>query len=89
MTHDIFETARTLYLNLHLDRVRVRLVSIRLENLEQEGESAEQLLLTQGPKWAESDQARDQANRRFGGGSVRPARLLRKPARGKGDGSSS
>ena len=81
MTHDIFEMARSLYQNLHLDRVRVRLVSVRLENLEQAGESAEQLLLTQGPKWAESDQARDQANQRFGGGSVRPARLLRKPVR--------
>lgn len=81
VTHDIFETARSLYQNLHLDRVRVRLVSVRLENLEQAGESAEQLLLTQGPKWAESDQARDQANQRFGGGSVRPARLLRKPTR--------
>ena len=79
VTMEIFNIAKDLYLALHLDRVRIRLISIRLENLEDHDENPVQLSLLPGPRWAESDQAIDKANRRFGRGAVLPARLFKSP----------
>ena len=76
-THDIYETAKTLYLALNLDRARLRLVGISLDNLSEA--APEQLLLGAREKgWREADSAIDRAKLRFGGGSVRPGRLIRK-----------
>jgi DNA polymerase-4 len=76
-THDIYEIAKTLYLGLNLDRARLRLVGISLDNLSEA--APEQLLLGAREKgWREADTAIDRAKLRFGGGSVRPGRLIRK-----------
>jgi DNA polymerase-4 len=76
-THDIYEIAKTLYLALNLDRARLRLVGISLDNLSEA--APEQLLLGAREKgWREADSAIDRAKLRFGGGSVRPGRLIRK-----------
>ena len=76
-THEIYEIAKTLYLALNLDRARLRLVGISLDNLSEA--APEQLLLGAREKgWREADTAIDRAKLRFGGGSVRPGRLIRK-----------
>jgi DNA polymerase-4 len=76
-THDIYEIAKSLYLALNLDRARLRLVGISLDNLSEA--APEQLLLGSREKgWREADTAIDRAKLRFGGGSVRPGRLIRK-----------
>ena len=76
-THDIYEIAKSLYLALNLDRARLRLVGISLDNLSEA--APEQLLLGAREKgWREADTAIDQAKLRFGGGSVRPGRLIKK-----------
>ena len=76
-THDIYEIAKSLYLALNLDRARLRLVGISLDNLSEA--APEQLLLGSREKgWREADTAIDRAKLRFGGGSVRPGRLIKK-----------
>ncbi len=76
-THDIYEIAKSLYLALNLDRARLRLVGISLDNLSEA--APEQLLLGAREKgWREADTAIDRAKLRFGGGSVRPGRLSKK-----------
>ena len=76
-THEIYEIAKTLYSALNLDRARLRLVGISLDNLSEA--APEQLLLGAREKgWREADTAIDQAKLRFGGGSVRPGRLIKK-----------
>ena len=76
-THEIYEIAKSLYLALNLDRARLRLVGISLDNLSEA--APEQLLLGAREKgWREADTAIDRAKLRFGGGSVRPGRLIRK-----------
>jgi len=76
-THDIYEIAKSLYLALNLDRARLRLVGISLDNLSEA--APEQLLLGARERgWREADSAIDRAKLRFGGGSVRPGRLIKK-----------
>jgi DNA polymerase-4 len=76
-THDIYEVAKALFLALGLDRARLRLVGISLDNLSEA--APEQLLLGAREKgWREADTAIDRAKLRFGGGSVRPGRLIKK-----------
>jgi DNA polymerase-4 len=76
-THEIYEIAKSLYLALNLDRARLRLVGISLDNLSEA--APEQLLLGARERgWREADTAIDQAKLRFGGGSVRPGRLIKK-----------
>jgi DNA polymerase-4 len=76
-THDIYEIAKSLYLALNLDRAHLRLVGISLDNLSEA--APEQLLLGARERgWREADSAIDQAKLRFGGGSVRPGRLIKK-----------
>jgi len=76
-THEIYEIAKSLYLALNLDRARLRLVGISLDNLSEA--APEQLLLGAREKgWREADTAIDRAKLRFGGASVRPGRLIKK-----------
>lgn len=76
-TNQIYEVAKNLFLALKLDRARVRLVGVSLENLTESGESFEQLLLGEREKgWREATDAIDAATERFGHGSIRPARLF-------------
>ena len=82
-THEIYEVVKMLYLALHLDRARLRLVGVSLENLSIG--APEQLLLGERESgWRQADGAIDRARARFGAGSVRPARLI-KPGKAEGE----
>ena len=72
-----YEVVKKLYLALKLDRARLRLVGVALENLVDQSGAPQQLLLGEREKgWREATEAIDRATARFGSGSVRPARLV-------------
>ena len=72
-----YEVVKKLYLGLKLDRARLRLVGVALENLMDQSGAPQQLLLGEREKgWREATEAIDRATARFGTGSVRPARLV-------------
>ncbi len=72
-----YEVVKKLYLALKLDRARLRLVGVSLENLIDQSSAPHQLLLGEREKgWREATEAIDRATARFGKGSVRPARLV-------------
>ena len=76
-TQEIYDQVRRLFNALALVRARVRLVGVRLENLESDQGLLEQLTLGSREKgWRQVDKALDRARRRFGGGALKPARLL-------------
>lgn len=75
--HDIYRVAVALLGSLGLQRARVRLVGVRLEQLVAGADAPRQLLLggrEQG--WREVAEVMDRAARRFGRDSVQPARLV-------------
>jgi len=75
-THEVYEVVKALYLALKIERARLRLVGVSLENLQED--SPEQLVL--GARefgWRDAEGAIDKAKARFGGSSVRPGRLIR------------
>ena len=68
---------KDLYKALKLDRARLRLVGVSLENLQ--SNAPQQLMLGQREKgWREAESAIDRASERFGEESIRPARLITK-----------
>ena len=72
-----YEVVKKLYLALKLDRARLRLVGVSLENIIDQSDAPHQLLLGEREKgWREATEAIDRATARFGKGSVRPARLV-------------
>jgi len=74
-THEVYEVVKTIYEALGIDRARLRLVGVSLENLTEE--APVQLMLGEREKgWREAEGAIDKARERFGPGSVRPARLI-------------
>ena len=74
---ECYEVAKKLYLALKLDRARIRLIGVSLENLEGSSGSPVQFELGERENgWREATRAVDQAKARFGDGSVRPARLI-------------
>jgi DNA polymerase-4 len=76
-TQEIYQVVKDLYQALKLDRARLRLVGVSLENLRES--APQQLMLGQRDKgWREAESAIDRATERFGEESVRPARLFRK-----------
>lgn len=75
-THEIYEVVKSLYAALKIDRARLRLVGVSLENLS--SGAPEQLVLgARESGWRQADGAIDRARARFGAGSVRPARLIK------------
>lgn len=75
-TQEIYQVVKDLYIALKLERARLRLVGVSLENLHEN--APEQLMLGQREKgWREAESAVDRASERFGEESVRPARLIR------------
>jgi DNA polymerase-4 len=75
--HDIYRTAAALYDGLGLQRVRLRLVGVRVEQLIDRAGATEQLLLGARERgWRDAEEALDRVRARFGSGSVQPARLL-------------
>ena len=81
-THEIYDVVKKLYLALHLDGARLRLVGVCLENLST-GAPEQMILGERESGWRQADGAIDRARARFGAGSVRPARLI-KPSKEDG-----
>jgi DNA polymerase-4 len=74
---DIYRTALALYDGLGLQRVRLRLVGVRVEQLIERSSATEQLLLGAPERgWRDAEEALDRVRDRFGPASVQPARLL-------------
>jgi DNA polymerase-4 len=74
----VYDTAVGLYDALGLERARLRLVGVRVEQLRDAAEQPRQLLLGERDQgWREAEQAVDRAAQRFGAGAVRPASLVR------------
>ncbi|CAB4885686.1 unannotated protein [freshwater metagenome] len=83
-TQEIYEVVRTLYQALKIDRARLRLVGVSLENLQ--SDAHEQMLLGSREKgWRDADTAIDRARARFGSSSVRPGRLIDSEVDGEGE----
>ena len=81
----IYVTACELYEAAGLERVRLRLVGVRVENLGPAGEAPRQLAFDEPERgWREAERAMDQVAHRFGRGAVRPAALVRGAADGDG-----
>jgi DNA polymerase-4 len=74
-THDVYDVVKGLYLALRIERARLRLVGVSLENLS-EGAPHQMMLGEREVGWRQAEGAIDQARARFGQGSVRPARLI-------------
>ena len=75
VTQEIYRTACRL-LDEQTPPGAVRLIGVRVEQLE-EGAGGQQLLLdAQERGWRDADQAADQARAKFGGAAIRPASLL-------------
>jgi DNA polymerase-4 len=76
-TQEIYAVVKDLFKALKLDRARLRLVGVSLENLHTD--APQQLMLGQREKgWREAESAIDRATARFGEKTVRPARLYRR-----------
>jgi DNA polymerase-4 len=74
-THEIYEVAKALYEALSIERARIRLVGVSLENLHTD--THEQLVLgARESSWRELQGGIDAAKARFGRDSVRPGRLI-------------
>ncbi|MFI6596771.1 DNA polymerase IV [Nonomuraea sp. NPDC050536] len=78
IAQEIYATACELFAAAGLERVRLRLVGVRMENLRPAEDSARQLSLGERETgWREAEQAMDRAIRRFGPDAVVPASLVR------------
>ncbi|WP_214327640.1 DNA polymerase IV [Nonomuraea sediminis] len=78
IAQEIYATACELFAAAGLERVRLRLVGVRMENLRPAEEASRQLSLGQRETgWREAEQAMDRAIRRFGPDAVVPASLVR------------
>jgi DNA polymerase-4 len=74
---DVYGTVRALWTALRLERARIRLVGVRVEQLVDADRQHHQLTLDERPEgWRHAELAVDAASARFGAGAVRPAALL-------------
>jgi DNA polymerase-4 len=77
VAQEVYSVARGLYQALGLQRTRLRLVGVRMEQLGARTEQSRQLTLDEPEQgWREAEAAIDAATARFGRDAVRPARLL-------------
>ena len=75
-TQEIYRTACRL-LDEQTPPGAIRLIGVRVEQLDEGGAGGEQLFLDAPERgWRDADQAADLARAKFGGGAVRPATLL-------------
>ncbi len=80
VTQEVYQTAATLFRALGLQRARLRLVGVRVEQLTPRTGVHRQLVLgAREHGWSDADRAVDRATHRFGGAAVRPASLLADP----------
>ncbi|MFG1944562.1 DNA polymerase IV [Nonomuraea sp. NPDC048826] len=78
VAQEIYATACDLYHAAGLERVRLRLVGVRMEGLRPADSASRQLTLGERETgWREAEQAMDRAIRRFGPDAVLPASLVR------------
>lgn len=74
---EIYTTIKRLFDELRLQRVRVRLVGVKVDGLVENSEVWAQLELgLPEVAWQKAERAMDKASDRFGDGAVRPARLV-------------
>lgn len=79
VAREIYVTARTLFEALGLDRTRLRLVGVRVENLSDTRTTPRQMTLDEHPDARRSvELAAERAALRFGEAAVRPATLVRR-----------
>ncbi len=77
VTPQIYSTAADLFTRLGLQRARIRLVGVRIENLVDAANATRQLMLGERAHgWEDAEKAVDRAVSRFGTAAVRPATLL-------------
>jgi DNA polymerase-4 len=77
---DIYDTVRSLYDGLGLQRVRIRLVGVRMEGIADAEGAPQQLILGEDDHGRrEAEVAVDALRARFGSDAVRPARLVDPP----------
>lgn len=77
VAQEVYAVARGLYQALGLQRTRLRLVGVRMEQLGPRTQQSRQLTLDEPDQgWREAEAAIDAATARFGQDAVRPARLL-------------
>lgn len=83
---EIYRTSLSLYQGLGLQRARIRLVGVRVEQLSDSASATEQLLLD-APEhgWRDAERAVDTLREKYGSQSVHPAALLRQRPLGTGD----
>lgn len=80
VSQEIFTNVRGLYEALGLERVRIRLIGVRVDGLHPSSGSAAQLTLGARPYGhREAELAADRLQDRFGSGTVRPGRLITGP----------
>ena len=78
VSRDIYDSARALFDALGLQRARLRLVGVRVEQLvDALGAPIQDHLDDPEHGWRDADRAVDRASARFGAGSVLPASLIR------------
>ncbi|MFC0039415.1 DNA polymerase IV [Actinomadura rayongensis] len=83
LTRVIYITACELYEASGLERVRLRLIGVRVENLVTAGAAPRQLALDDAEDgWHAAERAVDQVAHRFGRGTLRPAALVRRDGPG-------
>ena len=81
VAREVFEAAMALYSALGLQRVRIRLVGVRLEGLVAADGTVRQMALDlpgapTGPEWRAAEQATDRLRAKYGHSVVQPARLV-------------
>jgi DNA polymerase-4 len=77
VSREVYETAAALFAALNTGAARIRLIGVRIEGLAASAGSAQQLVLGERERgWKEAERAVDEAVRRFGRGTVKPATLV-------------
>lgn len=80
VSQEIFTQVQGLYTALGLERVRIRLIGVRVDGLQPSSGSSAQLTLGARPYGhREAELAADRLQDRFGSGTVRPGRLISGP----------
>ncbi|MFC7330261.1 DNA polymerase IV [Marinactinospora rubrisoli] len=79
VAREINAAARELYAAAGLERVRLRLVGVRVEGLTDAATAPRQLALDEPETgWREAERVMDRVARRFGAGAIQPAALVRR-----------
>lgn len=77
LAHEIFQVVQVLLSNMNLQRIRIRLLGVRAENLVSGSEAVNQLQFgTRTSGWREAEQVLDQVTAKFGKSKLRQARLV-------------